>query len=623
MSLLRRVERAQQAAELAQQVAEGQVVRQMVPVMAPTPKPPPAAPPRQEPRLHPGAGQRGPTRDELIREIRMKLQGQVINAFDTLLDAKPAEVRQKIEGIVDRTIDAEGFAVTRDERTRLIDEMSNDVTGFGPLEPLLHDETITEVMVNGPTNIYIERNGKIEKVETAFLNDEHVMRVIDRIITPMGRRIDEMSPRVDARLPDGSRVNAIVEPLSLIGPVITVRKFSAKPYTVDDLVRFGTATPEMFEFMRACIEARLNLFVSGGTGSGKTTTLNVLSSFIPNDERIVTIEDAAELQLRQEHVITLESRPPNLEGEGEITIRHLLKNAMHMRPDRIIVGECRSGEALDMLQAMTTGHDGSLSTGHANSPKDMLRRLETMVLMTGYQLPLRAIREQIASAVDLIVHTARLQDGTRKVVNITEIYGIEDDEILTQDIFAFEQTGVREGKIEGDLRPTGIRPTFMGQFQKAGVKLPPGEFGIPPEDPNAPRSVVPLKGRWGAGGQSEADLAPLTIGLGKAVVAGGMVYLSSVGPVDPKTGQVMSGQIKDQTRQCMNNLKARLEEVGSSLDKVVWANWSLRDAGEFDGFNEEWLRWFPGDAPVGQGTLMPPLQRRAGFRISVGVIAQA
>ncbi|TMF41035.1 MAG: CpaF family protein [Chloroflexi bacterium] len=622
MSLLRRVERAQQAAELAQQAAEGQVPRQMVPVMAPTPPSPPT-PPRPEPRLHPGPGQRGPTRDELIREIRMKLQGEVISAFDTLLDAKPAEVRQKIEGIVDRTIDAQGFAVTRDERTRLIDEMSNDVTGFGPLEPLLHDETITEVMVNGPRNIYIERDGKIQRVETAFLNDEHVMRVIDRIITPMGRRIDEMSPRVDARLPDGSRVNAIVEPLSLVGPVITVRKFSAKPFTVDDLVRFGTATPDMFEFLRSCIEARLNLFVSGGTGSGKTTTLNVLSSFIPNDERIVTIEDAAELQLRQEHVITLESRPPNLEGEGEITIRHLLKNAMHMRPDRIIVGECRSGEALDMLQAMTTGHDGSLSTGHANSPRDMLRRLETMVLMTGYQLPLRAIREQIASAVDLIVHTARLQDGTRKVVNITEVYGIEDDEILTQDIFAFEQTGVREGKIEGDLRPTGIRPTFMGQFQKAGVKLPPGEYGIPSEDPNAPRSVVPLKGRWGAGGQSEADLAPLTLGLGKAVVAGGMVYLSSVGPVDAKTGQVMSGQIKDQTRQCMNNLKARLEEVGSSLEKVVWANWSLRDASEFDGFNEEWLRWFPGDSPVGQGTLMPPLQRRAGFRISIGVIAEA
>ena len=479
MSLLRRVERAQQAAELAQQAAEGQVPRQMVPVMAPTPPSPPT-PPRPEPRLHPGPGQRGPTRDELIREIRMKLQGEVISAFDTLLDAKPAEVRQKIEGIVDRTIDAQGFAVTRDERTRLIDEMSNDVTGFGPLEPLLHDETITEVMVNGPRNIYIERDGKIQRVETAFLNDEHVMRVIDRIITPMGRRIDEMSPRVDARLPDGSRVNAIVEPLSLVGPVITVRKFSAKPFTVDDLVRFGTATPDMFEFLRSCIEARLNLFVSGGTGSGKTTTLNVLSSFIPNDERIVTIEDAAELQLRQEHVITLESRPPNLEGEGEITIRHLLKNAMHMRPDRIIVGECRSGEALDMLQAMTTGHDGSLSTGHANSPRDMLRRLETMVLMTGYQLPLRAIREQIASAVDLIVHTARLQDGTRKVVNITEVYGIEDDEILTQDIFSFEQTGVRDGKIEGELRPTGVRPTFMDQFRKAGVKLPPGCSGDQP-----------------------------------------------------------------------------------------------------------------------------------------------
>ena len=439
----------------------------------------------------------------------------------------------------------------------------------------------------------------------------------------MGRRIDEMSPRVDARLPDGSRVNAIVEPLSLVGPVITVRKFSAKPYTVDDLIRFGTSTPEMFEFLRACIEARLNLFVSGGTGSGKTTTLNVLSSFIPNDERIVTIEDAAELQLRQEHVITLESRPPNLEGEGEITIRHLLKNAMHMRPDRIIVGECRSGEALDMLQAMTTGHDGSLSTGHANSPKDMLRRLETMVLMTGYQLPLRAIREQIASAVDLIVHTARLQDGTRKIVNITEIYGIEDDEILAQDIFAFEQTGISDGKIEGELKPTGIRPTFMAQFQKNGVMLPPGEFGIPPDDPAKPRPFVPLKSRWGGGGSTQADASTLPLGLGRAVSAGGMVYVSTIGPVDPATGQVMSSAVKDQTRQCLANLKAKLESVGTSLDKVVWAHWALRDPADFDVFNEEWARWFPGDSPVGQGTLMPPLQRRAGFRVSIGVIAEA
>ncbi|MEO7250780.1 MAG: ATPase, T2SS/T4P/T4SS family, partial [Candidatus Limnocylindrales bacterium] len=275
------------------------------------------------------AGPRTAAREALLLEIRHRLVAEVISAFDTLLDEKATDVRSKIEGIVDRTVTANGYAVTRDERMRLVDEMADDVTGFGPLEPLLKDESITEVMVNGPSHVYIERGGKIERVDSAFLNNEHVMRIIDRIITPMGRRIDEMSPRVDARLPDGSRVNAIVEPLSLVGPVITVRKFSHTPYTVDDLIRFGTATSEMFEFLRVCIEARLNLFVSGGTGSGKTTTLNVLSSFIPNDERIVTIEDAAELQLRQDHVITLESRPPNLEGEGEITIRQLLRNAMH------------------------------------------------------------------------------------------------------------------------------------------------------------------------------------------------------------------------------------------------------------------------------------------------------
>ena len=452
MSLLQRVERAQQAANAA---ANAQPPRPAPPAARAAPPPtalvPVVEPPRPDPRpaiAGPrGAAPRHPGRDagrgrRRVRHARRR-------------PARPRS-RPRIEGIFDRVVTKHGFAVTRDERARLVEEMINDVTGFGPIEPLLHDESITEVMVNGPDHIYIERGGKILRVDSTFLNDEHVLRVIDRIITPMGRRIDETSPRVDARLPDGSRVNAIIEPLSLIGPVITVRKFSTRPYTVDDLIRFGTATPEMFEFLRACIEARLNLFVSGGTGSGKTTTLNVLSCFIPNDERIVTIEDAAELQLRQEHVITLESRPPNLEGEGEITIRNLLRNAMHMRPDRIIVGECRSGEALDMLQAMTTGHDGSLSTGHANSPRDMLRRLETMVLMTGYQLPLRAIREQIASAVDLIVHTARLKDGTRKIISMTEVYGIEDDEILTQDIFAFEQTGVREdGKIEGELTPTG------------------------------------------------------------------------------------------------------------------------------------------------------------------------
>jgi pilus assembly protein CpaF len=283
---------------------------------------------------------------------------------------------------------------------------------------------------------------------------------------------------VDARLTDGSRVNAIIPPLSLVGPVITIRKFSASPFTVDDLVRFGTATADMFDFLRACVEARLNIFVSGGTGSGKTTTLNVLSSFIPNDERIVTIEDAAELQLRQEHVVTLESRPPNIEGKGAIPIRELVRNALRMRPDRIIVGECRSGEALDMLQAMNTGHDGSMSTGHANSPRDMLSRLETMVLMAGIDLPLRAIREQVASAVDLIVQQSRLKDGTRKIVNITEVQGMEGDVIVMQDVFVFEQTGVVEGKIQGRLKPTGIRPKFVEKFEVMGINLPAGLFGF-------------------------------------------------------------------------------------------------------------------------------------------------
>ena len=560
-----------------------------------------------------------PAREDLIREVRLRLQKEVVGAFKTLLDAKENEVNERIEQLVDRVIGGGGFAVTRDERARLVEEMVHDVTGFGPLEPLLADPTITEVMVNGPDHIYIERKGKIQRIDSVFLNDQHVLRVIDRIITPLGRRIDETSPRVDARLPDGSRVNAVIEPLSLVGPVITVRKFSKTPYTVDDLIKFGTATPEMFDFLRACIEARLNMFVSGGTGSGKTTTLNVLSTFIPNDERIVTIEDAAELQMRQDHVITLESRPPNLEGEGEITIRNLLRNALHMRPDRIIVGECRAGEALDMLQAMTTGHDGSLSTGHANSPKDMLRRLETMALMTGYQLPLRAIREQMASAVDIIVHTARLKDGSRKIVNITEVYGVEDDEILTHDIFRFVQTGYHEGKIEGDLQPTGIRPSFMAQFPRAGVELPPGEFGIPPEDPENP--IRPRKSRFGAKLTAHAEFTPVPRGDGKAVVAGGMVYVSSIGPVDPETGEVVTGSIKEQTRRCMANLRDRLQAAGTTMDQVVWANWSLKEASDFDEFNDEWNRWFPGDPPLGQLTLMPPLQRRAGFGVSLGVIA--
>jgi pilus assembly protein CpaF len=334
-------------------------------------------------------------------------------------------------------------------------------------------------MVNGPQQVYIEREGRLELTNVTFQNDEHVMKIIQRIIAPIGRRVDESSPMVDARLADGSRVNAIIPPLSLVGPVITIRKFSATPFTVEDLVRFGTSTPEMFEFLEACVKARLNIFVSGGTGSGKTTMLNILSGFIPDDERIVTIEDAAELQLRQEHVVTLEARPSNIEGKGAIPIRELVRNALRMRPDRIVVGECRSAEALDMLQAMNTGHDGSMSTGHANSPRDMLARLETMVLMAGMDLPLRAIREQIASAVDLIVHQNRLKDGSRKIVNITEVQGMEGDVIVMQDIFVFEQTGVVEGKIQGKLRPTGIRPKFVEKFEAAGIHLPPNVFGSP------------------------------------------------------------------------------------------------------------------------------------------------
>ena len=502
-----------------------------------------------------------------------------------------------------------------------MDELVGEVEGLGPLEPLLHDGSITEVMVNGPRHIYIERNGKIERVTQTFLNDEHVLRIINRIVTPLGRRIDLASPRVDARLPDGSRVNAIIPPLSLVGPTITIRKFSTTPYTVADLVRFGTASAEMFEFLRACVEARLNLFVSGGTGSGKTTTLNVISSFIPEEERIITIEDAAELQLNQKHVVTLEARPSNLEGMGEVTIRELLRNALHMRPDRVVVGECRSGEALDMLQAMTIGQEGSMSTGHANSPPDMLRRLETMVLMAGTDLPLRSIREQIASAVDLIVHTARLKDGSRKIVKITEVYGIEDEKILMQDIFEFEQTGTSNGRMEGDLKPTGKRPTFMDRFQTVGIELPPGDYGIPAEDPENPSP--PPKGRWTMGEEVLPDARRLVVGHGRAIKAGGMIYVTSIGPVDSETGRAVQGGIREHANQCLLNLKAKLESEGSSLEKIVWANWCLRDPTEFDTFNEEWVRWFPGDTPVGQGTLMPSLQRRAGFRVSIGVIAEA
>src|ERR1035437_1967697 len=448
----------------------------------------PGAPGSPQPGAPGFGGSQGPTGQRLLsqapvreslREVKFRIQSRVIQDLDPKLDlANHVEGRRQIEEICGRVHDEEGLALTRAERVRMLEQITDEIIGLGPMEPLLRDETVTEIMVNGPRQVYIERNGKLELTNVVFQNDDHVMRIIDRIISPIGRRIDESSPMVDARLTDGSRVNAIIPPLSLIGPVLTIRKFSATPFTVDDLIRFGTATPEMFDFLRACVEARLNIFVSGGTGSGKTTTLNVLSSFIPNDERIITVEDAAELQLRQEHVVTLESRPANIEGKGAISIRELVRNCLRMRPDRIIVGECRGSEALDMLQAMNTGHDGSMSTGHANSPRDMLSRLETMVLMAGVDLPLRAIREQVSSAVDLIVHQTRMKDGTRRIEYITEVQGMEGDVVVMQDVFLFEQTGVADGKIQGRLKPTGIRPKFVEKFEVMGIHLPRGLFGF-------------------------------------------------------------------------------------------------------------------------------------------------
>jgi pilus assembly protein CpaF len=356
-------------------------------------------------------------------------------------------------------------------------ELFNDLTGYGPINPLLLNDNVSEVMVNGPHQVYAERGGKLELTDIKFRDNDHVMAVLEKIVAPLGRRIDESSPMVDARLQDGSRVNAIIPPLALDGPTITIRKFSKDPFTIHDLIRFGTLTEEMAEFIKACVEAKLNMFVSGGTGSGKTTTLNVLSSFISNSDRIVTIEDAAELQLGQDHVVSLETRPPNIEGKGAITIRDLVRNSLRMRPDRIVIGEVRSGEALDMLQAMNTGHDGSLATGHANSPRDMVSRLETMVLMAGMELPIKAIRQQIAGALDVIIQQSRLKDGTRRITNITEVQGLEGDVIVLQDIFTFKQLGVDEnGKILGKLVPTGIRPQFYEHMEVEGIHLPASIF---------------------------------------------------------------------------------------------------------------------------------------------------
>lgn len=417
-------------------------------------------------------------RDSYI-DLKTRIQNKLLAELDPSMDVtQSAEVRNTIEELFTTILAEENLVLSRAERRRLFDQIVAEILGFGPLEPLLQDEEITEIMTVGAKNIYIEKKGLIERVPVTFESDEHLMRIIDRIVAPLGRRIDESSPMVDARLPDGSRVNAVIPPIALDGPALTIRKFSKIPLTVQDLINFGSVTPEVMEFCRACVIAGLNLMVSGGTGSGKTTLLNILSGFIPGDERIVTIENAAELQLRQEHVVRLESRPPNIEGRGEITIRDLVINSLRMRPDRIVVGEVRSGEALDLVQAMNTGHDGSMSTAHSNSPRDTLSRLETMVLMAGMDLPVRAIREQLASALHVIVHGDRLRDGTRKIVKVSEVQGMEGDVIVMSDIFEFEQTGMQDGKIQGALRPTGLRPKYISRIMDAGINLPASVFGI-------------------------------------------------------------------------------------------------------------------------------------------------
>ena len=402
--------------------------------------------------------------DEMTQE-----QHQVIDVANPSRD----QVETLITDYVERVLEANPFVVPRGERARLISDICDEILGLGPIEPYLKDDSVTEVMVNGPKDIYVEKMGRLYKVDAAFHDNQHLMSIIERIVTPLGRHIDEASPLVDARLPDGSRVNIVIPPLSLIGPCITIRKFSKNALTAEDLISFGTLSEDMAVFLRACVKAKLNIMVSGGTGSGKTTTLNVLSSFIPGDERIVTIEDAAELRLEQPHVVTLEARQSNIEGKGEVSIRDLVRNSLRMRPDRIIVGEVRGGEALDMLQAMNTGHDGSLTTAHANSPRDVLSRLETMVLMSGFEIPVLAIRQQVSSALDLIIHQSRIQDGSRKITHITEVQKMEGDVIVLQDLFHYVQEGFDEsGKAIGRFETTGLTPQFLSKFKLHNVEIP-------------------------------------------------------------------------------------------------------------------------------------------------------
>ena len=417
------------------------------------------------------------SRDTVV-DLKKRIQETLLAELDPRMDLTQIdEVVQTMENMFDQILATEVRILSRSERQNLFAQIKAEILGLGPLEVLLSDDSISEIMVNGPNKVYIERNGRLTLSDVTFEDDDHVRRIIDRIVSPLGRRIDEAQPMVDARLPNGSRVNAVIPPLAIDGPTITIRKFRETPLTMNNLIQNGTITPEAAEFLRACVVARLNIVVSGGTGSGKTVLLNVCSNFIPDGERIITVEDAAELQLATEHVVRLEARSANIEGKGEISIRDLVKNTLRMRPHRIIVGECRSHEALDMLQAMNTGHEGSMTTAHANNPRDCIARLETMTLMAGMDLPVRAIREQIASAINLIVQTQRLSDGSRRVVAITEVQGMEGDVVVLSNLYVFEQRGIENGKVIGRLKPTGMRPRFMNRIEEAGIHLPPNIFG--------------------------------------------------------------------------------------------------------------------------------------------------
>jgi len=429
----------------------------------------------------PGAPAGGSRRDPVLDELRHRVHAHLIEELGPILyDRRLSEddLRRRVHEQLIATLQSERAPLSASDKAQLIQDVSDDILGYGPIDKLLKEEGVTEVMVNGPNTVYVERGGRIERDPATFVDSDHLRRIIDKIVSEVGRRIDESTPMVDARLPDGSRVNAVVSPLAIDGPFLTIRKFSTDPLQIDDLIRYGSVNAHAARFLQACIVGKLNCIVSGGTGTGKTTMLNVLSSFIPPEERIVTIEDAKELQLHQDHVLSMEARPPNIEGRGEVTIRDLVKNSLRMRPDRIVIGECRSGEALDMLQAMNTGHDGSLTTLHANTPRDALSRLETLVLMAGFDLPVRAIREQAASAVDCIIQLSRLRDGTRRVTHITEVQGMEGDVITLQDIFLFDfSMGVDEhGRFKGHLKATGVRPKFAEKLADLGIRLGPEVF---------------------------------------------------------------------------------------------------------------------------------------------------